>query len=282
MNFRGFSTAPARRLLPGLLAIFALSAPVHAGPTVIDIKDWFPLAPDSFWHYTGDGQPNSSPDDDFTWEVQDLKKDVGGGVMATQIKTLADETDDARHNDLDYWYTDPDDPEGKLLFYGIYNAVADTGFPVQDIVLEDPLSIGGNGQMIGDVVEDSGSVTVMAGLPPFIPLQSISGTIRSRVTYQEIVPEVDTPLGTFTDVLRLIIEFTVVVDLPFPVGEQEYEIRGGEFFLDEGHGMILQDQDRDLNDAESQIIDGGQVNGQAIQPDVIETDTAATDWLLYR
>ena len=40
-------------------------APLKA--QTIDIQDYFPLSQDSFWHYTGEGQPGSSTDDDFSW-----------------------------------------------------------------------------------------------------------------------------------------------------------------------------------------------------------------------
>jgi hypothetical protein len=73
----------------------------------------------------------------------------------------------------------------------------------------------------------------------FKPIRTIGISIweyppneRRFATYQEIVPEVETPIGTFTDVLRLTIDFTVVVTLPAPIGDQEYQIRGGEFYLD--------------------------------------------------
>ena len=255
-------------------ALFLTGVPSIAQDT-FDIEDYFILAQDSEWHYTGSGQTGSSPDDDFTWTVLALLKDVGGGILAICIRTLTDEPDDARNMDEDFWYLSP---AGELFFYGLHNGQADTGFPVQDVILDDPILIGYRGLKIGDIVEDTGSGSVLLSVP-IIGDVTVNGTITSKITYVEFLPYLDTPIGRFYDVLHLILELTGSATVSTPFGPQiiDFPVREAELYLKDGVGMVLQDQDADINDAENQIIDRAQVAGQT----VVGEKNAARAWALY-
>jgi hypothetical protein len=116
---------------------------------------------------------------------------------------------------------------------------------------------------------------------PFVGLQTLNGTINSKITYVEFLPYLDTPIGRFYHVLHLIIEFTGSATYtpppPFPPVDLDIPLKAAEVFLVEGVGMILQDQNSDVNDAEIQIIDQAQVAGQTIT----RVKNAARDWTLY-
>jgi hypothetical protein len=245
---------------------------------------FFPLAGDSAWHYTGDGQPGSSPDDDFTWTVLPQTIEVAPGVFATRILTTTDEPDDSRSEDEDFWVLDE---EGQLLFYGIHNGQADGGgtFPPQDVILDDPLLVGGRGMTIGQVIVDTVSASAII-VPPIVGVQTVEATVISTITYVEFLPIFETGLGPLTDVLHLTVEISGTATFIPPIGPPfmvEIPLTDAEFFLKEGLGMVGQDQSADLNDAEQQVIDQGRVGGvdqtipQQVSYDVtLDTDQAIT------
>lgn len=236
------------------------NTPVDQPDAPFDIGDYFILTPDSEWHYTGEGQPGSSVEDDFTWRVLDQKKEVGGGILATAIRTIADEPSDARHLDEDYWYLDP---EGNLFFYGFYNAKADAiasgiTLPEQDIILTDPIRIGGKDMKIGDQVTDTGAASLR--ISTTFGASTLSANMASTVRYVGFLPTYSTPLGTFSEVLHVVIEFQGSVSIPI-LGSFEFPVKGVEVYLKKGVGMIAQDQDADPDDAQMQAIDSGKVGG---------------------
>jgi len=246
-----------------VLCCLTLSSRSASGQT-IDAKDWFILTPDSYWHYTGEGQTNSSAEDDFTNTVLDEKIDVGNNIMATRIEMTADEPSDDMNKDQMFWYADPNDPEGKLYFCGFHEHTGSNVIPAQDIILDTPLLVGGNGQIVGDIVSDTGSASVK--INSLFGPNAVSATIRSEITYKELIPRVKTPVGTFTNVLRMIVKITGEGSI---MGiTQQIDLQSGEFWLKEGVGMILQDQNADIDDAQIQIIDGGKVGGTEIEADI--------------
>lgn len=243
---------PARIALAAvLLSSFCVRA------RAFNMGDYFPLVAGDTWHYTGAGEPGSSIDDNFSWTVLSGKKAVGSGgsVMASQIMTTVDNPGDARENDVDFWFLDTS--TGDLFFYGYHNGVADTCIPVQDVVLTDPLRIGGTNLQVGDVVNDTAAATVQTCFGP------VSGTLNSAVTYLEIIPSFATPLGTFNNVLHLRLSITGSA----PPFVSSFPVRSAEIWLKQGIGMVQQDQKADPNDAQIQAIDSGSVNGSAIIPD---------------
>ena len=225
------------------------------GRPVINIRDYFILSPNSNWHYTG--FKGGSPDDDFRWTVLDDKKDVGGGKMATRIKTDTDQPTDDRNLDEDFWLLEP---TGEIYFYGFHKGSATSSLPVQDVVLTDPVLIGMDGMTTGTKITDTGAGTVTVYVSSF-PVQ-FSATFNSTFTYTDIIPVQETPLGRFTNALR------VLVDINIAAGPYSIPLHGGTFILKQGVGMIVQDQQADPDDAEIQAIDSGQVAGTAIQPDL--------------
>lgn len=230
------------------------------GTAAINFREYFPLGAGDTWHYIG--FEGGSVEDNFRWTVQAGGKDVGGGKMAARMKTDTDEASDDRNLDEDYWGVEAN---GDVIFYGFRNGQADSintqlgpgTFPVQEIVFSDPLLIGKDGMMVGEVITDTGAAQFLVQ-PPIGPPQTVSATLSSTVTLTGILPTKNTPLGVFTDVLRVEIEISAVVF------SQTIPVRGGTFFLKKHVGMIAQDQQTDPDDAEVQAIDGGTVGGQPV------------------
>ncbi len=225
--------------------------------TSFDIKDYFVNTAGSNWHYTG--MNGASTEDDFRWTVEAALQDVGGGKMATRVRTDTDEPTDARNGDVDFWVLEGD---GKLFYYGLHLAKSHSisglaTIPSQDIVFSDPVEVGHNGLKIGDKVTDTGSGS--AQITTFQGPKTITGTAKSSFEYTDRLPAFVTPLGTFTDVIRIVIslemEFTIP-GVPFPL---TYELKNNTFFMKKGVGLVAQDQQPDDNDAEIQGIDEGTV-----------------------
>jgi len=248
--------------------IIALSHPA-LGQTNIDIGDWFLLTPDSHWNYTGEGQPNSSAEDDFTNTVLDEKVDVGNDIMATRIK-MTTETDE-RNGDQMFWYLNPD---GQFFFCGFHNETADDigggSFIAQDVILDEPLLMGEKGQKIGGDVTKTGTTLIKAKVP-FLGQQDMPTTLTSTVTYQELIPHVETSFGFFVNVLRLVINISMEIQLPLGAGSQTSDLFSGEFWLKKGVGMIYQKQyGKESDKDKGQIIKEGNISGSDIQADVDE------------
>lgn len=232
------------------------------GGGTFDLKDYFILASNSTWHYTG--VQGGSTEDDFRWTVEGATQDVGGGVQATRIRTDTDEPSDALNGQVDFWRFDG---VGDLYFHGFFLPISFQASPLavvpsQNIVLTDPLRLGGDGLTIGQTVTDTGEGSITA--TTFIGPVVLSATVESTVHYTEILPTFESPLGTFTNVLRLVVDITAYVDAGSE--PQIYEVKDNTFFLKEGIGMVGQDQEPDPNDAQIQRIDEGEVNGVVIVP----------------
>jgi hypothetical protein len=225
-------------------------------PVTINIKDYFILSQNSWWHFAG--FEGGSPDDNFKWTVLSDTITVGGTKSAVKIKTETDEPTDERNNDVDFWVLEPN---GDLYFWGYHEGgIGDAAFPEQDVILTDPILFGKDGMTIGTVISDTGSGKMKIVVFGFT--QTVTIGIQSAVTYTSILPQRSTPIGTFTDVLRVSVDIT----LETPIGD--YPFRASTFFLKKGKGMVVQDQKPDVNDAELQGIDDGQVSGVKIQPDI--------------
>jgi len=255
-------------LITAAFFCLAVSASPAWGETVIDPKDWFVMPPGSYWHYSGDGISGSSVQNDNTVTVLDEKKDVGNGVSAARFQMTTDNPADNRNGDEQFWNSDPDDTEGKLLIYGLHNFMEDNlssgklSGP-QDIILETPLLIGKNGQKIGDVVESSAKTKVMTSSG------QLDATVNSKTTYKEILPESDTLLGKFVNILVMNIDIKVSVKVFFST--QTFDVAVGDYLLKEGTGVIANNyKDLAITQPSLKIADRGRVGGIGnvrIQPD---------------
>jgi len=233
----------------------------ETGPITFDYKDYFPLSQNSNWTYVGFN--GGSEEDNFTWTVESTLQDVGSGRMATRFRTDTQEPSDARNLDVDFWYCNTD--TGEVYFYGLHVGTAKgigSGFSiiVQDIILTDPLLVGTNGMQVGAAAPaDSGTAKVKLK-SPLGSIHDYNGTFSVSVHPTEVIPVFNTPLGDFTDVIRVVINITVkVYGYSFP-------FENSTFFLKKGVGMVAQDQEPDQNDAQIQGIQSGQVGGVAITP----------------
>lgn len=229
--------------------------PTEGGGTSFDFADYFILANNSTWHYTG--IPPAGMEDDFRWTVESTTQDIGGGNQATRIRTDTDEPTDDLNGNVDFWFKNQ---AGQIFYYGLHLAKeVDYGLasiPMQDIVFTDPVLVGNVGMTLGQEIMDAGAGMVFVN--SFLGNGLVQGTVTSRVQATEILPTFVTPLGTFTNVLR------VVINLKITVAGQEYQVTDSTFFLKEGVGMIGQDQEPDPDDAQIQGIDEGQVGGAPI------------------
>lgn len=130
--------------------------------------------------------------------------------------------------------------------------------PSQDIVLTDPVEVGHNGLKIGDTVTDTGGgsaqVTVF-----LLGTQTVSGTAKSEITYIDLIPTFVTPMGTFSNVIRVVINLSLEFTIPGTSSKANYELKDNTFFMKEGVGLVAQNQQPDDNDAEIQGIDEGTV-----------------------
>ncbi len=250
-----------------LAAFFCLgvSASSVRCETLIDPKDWFVMSPGSCWHYSGDGISGSSVENDNTVTVLDEKKDAGNGVSVARFQMTTDNPADNRNKDEQFWHVDPDDPEGKLLIYGLHNHKEDSlssgklSGP-QDIMLETPLLIGKNGQKIGDVVTSSAKTKVQTSSG------QLDGTVNSKTTYKEILPEFDTLLGKFVNVLVMNIDIKVSVKVLFST--QTFDVAVGDYWLKQGTGVIANNyKDLAITQPSLKIADRGSNGNARIQPD---------------
>ncbi len=231
--------------------------PTSPGGT-FDFADFFPMGVGDTWHYVGDA--SASQEDNFSWTVLADKKDVGGGVMATDIHTTVDDPNDARDGDEDFWFVNG---QGDVIYYGLHNGKPDSvsgggTYPAQDVILTDPLKIGTANMTVGQTITDSGAGSVVIQ-----PIGTINATFTSNAHYTALESTHVTALGTFTNVLRLELTIDASVTVPI-IGQVTINARKSTFFFKQGVGMIAQDQQPDPNDAEAQSIDSGTVNGTAV------------------
>lgn len=239
------------------------------GAATFDIGDFFPLALDSEWTYTDEIQQTPGDSDAFTWSIDadpgTSQREIGGNLVTLVTTTTVEPTDD-RNGDQDFWRLTP---EGDLLYYGFHNGQADDfsfppfasgTLPVQDILLNTPLKIGEAGMTPGAQVTDSTSFSAQAivnGAP-----QTLSGQGTSTVTYVGFLNEMQTPLGTFSNVLHVRIAITGSVTFGFVT--IPFDFKNSEIFLVRHVGMVVQDQDPDPDDALRQHITDGFVGGVPI------------------
>jgi hypothetical protein len=217
-----------------------------------DFKDYFPLTANSTWHYIGFN--GGSAEDNFRWTVEATQQNVGGGKMAARMRTNTDEPTDDRNLDVDFWYLKPD--TGEVFFYGLHvGSVKGSGLftvPIQDIILTDPLRVGTDGMEVGVAPPpDTGAGKVSLNTP--FGLKQFDGTFTATVNPSAIIPLINTPLGDFTNVLRIVISINATAF------GQSYSFENSTFFLKKNVGMVAQDQTPDENDAQLQGIDSGTV-----------------------
>ncbi len=224
--------------------------------TTFDIADYFVTTAGSTWHYTG--MAGATTEDDFRWTVETTQQNVGSGKMASRFRTDTDEASDDRNGDVDFWLLESD---GRLEYWGLHlgksHSIGEYAtIPAQDIVFTDPVEIGHAGLKVGDTVTDTGAGSAQVII---IYPMSLAGVAKSNVKYTGFLSTFDTPLGTFTDVLRIVIDLTLEITPPGFSTPYSFEIKNNTFFLKKGVGMIAQDQSPDDNDAKIQGIDEGSV-----------------------
>lgn len=245
-----------------LIPIFTYSADKNSKLDVTyNMKDYFPLSNNSWWHYIG--WEGGSTEDNFKWTVLDTLKDLGNGKSATQIKTDTDDANDERNKDIDWWVLESN---GDLMLWGYHEGgIGNPVFPEQDVIFTDPVKFGTDGMQVGVPVTDKGSGSIKAKLMG--TTYNLSADVNSTVTITDVLPTRSTPMGIFTDVLRIEVDIDGIIKNVPVIGTYPFTIKANTFFLKKDIGMIVQDQKPDVNDAELQGIDSGQVNGVTIVAD---------------
>ena len=218
------------------------------GADTYNMKDYFLLTDNSWWHYSG--FEGGSTDDNFKWTVLADRKTLPNAKQAVRIKTETDQAGDERNKDEDFWIYENN---GDLFFWGYHEGgVGNPAFPEQDVFLTDPILFGKDNMQIGVPVTDTGAGIIQIKVGPVtLPF---AATVTSSVTITNVLPTRSTPMGSFTNVLR------VLVDMDLTANTVTYPMRNNTFFLKKNVGMVVQDQQPDQNDAELQGIDSGQVN----------------------
>jgi len=197
---------------------------------------------------------------------------------ATQIQTDTVEPDDERNKDIDFWFLKAN---GELYFWGYHEAGIPQKEPSftspyvkeQDVILTDPILFGKDGIEFGETITDSGAGKIQLVFPAPIGEKTADVVItQSKVKYEGFEPEVETHMGVFTNVLKVVVDVKGILTVP-PYPSIPFEVFGNTFFLKEKVGMVVQNQKPDANDAEKHAIENGQVNGKNITPDITPTPT---------
>ncbi|MEZ4528908.1 MAG: hypothetical protein R2941_23600, partial [Desulfobacterales bacterium] len=224
-----------------------------------DIAEWFILTPGSEWHYTGTDVPYGAEGKDFTWKIPAEKKDMGNGIMATFIESVTDDVQDPTNHDGEYWYTDT---EGNLYYCGFHKETTDQSMLAQDVIFDEPLLFGYKGLQIRDTVTATANGKIKTTF-----MGEMNTVFKSEITYLEIIPQVQTPLGMFKNVLRMRISINMTMYTVFgqPI---EGTPATSEMWLKQGTGMILHDQDggTEPDQAKNTAINRGRVGSTVIDP----------------
>jgi hypothetical protein len=237
--------------------------PTPSGPTptmqpggnTFDLQDFFVTTEGSNWHYAGFN--GGSTDDNYTYTVEDTLQNVGIVQMASRFRTDTDEPEDDRNGDVDFYLIEDGSKGtggalGDLFFFGLFKADG-FGVGLNTVIASDPIRLGGDGLQIGDEVVDTGAASSSLG----------SIDLTATVRYVEFLSSFDTPLGTFTNVLKMEIDISGVLHTFFDV---PFEVFDNAVFLKMGVGIVAVDQTPDPNDAELLGIDAGTVyvNGNPV------------------
>lgn len=245
VNIRGKKTALI------VLAVFGMALLPVSGfcQTTIDMAEWFIISDNSKWHYSGEGQPGSTADDDFTWKVLSQKKDIGG-VQVTSIQTIGGDESEPNeshpsHMNEDYWFVDG---QGTLFYYG-----AKYDDENRDLYFHTPVRIGGAGQEVPSTEISNETIVIYENGVPLDPHM-----VNVSIDYKELIAKLETPMGVFDNVLH--ITFNVIV-------QQTILMKVKDLYLKKGVGVILQDHNLNPNIDEIQALDSGMVAGQTIVQD---------------
>jgi len=227
---------------------------VRANADLFEVSEFFPLDNDSSWSLTDNG---GGEDDGFTWDVARTTIAVDGDRQATRIVTTTDVESHPRNGFEEFWFVDPN---GDLLFCGFRQNLGLDLLPTQNIVLNEPMKIGGSNQAIGSVVEDE-SVAPIINI-----LGALSADVTSMTRFNKFIAAKETPAGIFTNVLHVSIDinFTLVT----PIGNLAFPVDRSTYFLKRGVGLIAIDLVPDSQDAELVEFRAGQVAGVEIMPDI--------------
>jgi|GEM_PF-592061 len=224
------------------------------------IADYFPLLPNSHWTLVDVTNPSPGDDDGFVWTVLGTGPQSVPPHTVWKIHTNCNEDTDAREDDIDFWNLY--DGGAKLGLYGLHKGSAINSIaPNQDIVLTAPLKMGEANMP----VSWTGTSTASGSVLTTTILGRVTVTFDSTVTLDQHLDSLDTPLGTFADVIVLLVNVKATITIPF-VGSYQVDFMNSTFWLARDVGLVRQNQSVDPDDAQYQALQEGQISGQAIAP----------------
>lgn len=210
-------------------------------PSTFDILNYFPTSANSNWHY--EGIRGATRSEAFTRTVEPALLLLPTGDRVRVFRTDTDSEPHPRDEDFEYWRQEA----GELLYFG--------GGGIANIIgpatLSNPIVVGQAGMMVGQGFHDSGAGTA------FIVGQNRPITVTSTVQYTDVLPNFETPLGTFNNVLRVEVEIIGTADLG--IFNTNRTLFKSTLFLRQGAGIIAQDFEPDPDDLDMVGIDMGTV-----------------------
>jgi len=220
------------------------------------IQDYFPLHSNSLWVLQDvDGEP--ADDEGFSWIVSGTGPQTIGAYQAWDLLTDAVSSADSRDGDRLYWnfYHAGAD----LGLYGLYeNAGATPLAANQAIAFSLPLRVGTRDMAVGWSAASSANATFnIAAFGTTIPL---GGTVAATATLAEHRDQLDTPLGTFYDIVVL----TLAVD--GSVLTYSLPLYRGTLFLARSVGLVRFVRTLVPGSSQAQAIASGQLAGVPIVP----------------
>jgi hypothetical protein len=250
-----------RRYCGGLAAAVLLAvgaAPLLAAVGTYRIQDYFPLGQESAWILQDvDGDPGD--DEGFAWTI------LGNGPQAIGIHQawgMATDTvsgSDSREGDRHYWNTY--NSGADLGLYGLYESAGASPLAAnQTIAFGQPLQVGAERMAVGWSSTTSASATFRVTLP-FLGTIPLDGTATGTANLVRHRDQLDTPLGTFYDILVLTLDVHGTTPL-----HASLPLFRGTLFLARGIGLVRFVRTLDPDSIQAQAISGGLLGGVPIAP----------------
>ncbi|MBN2450688.1 MAG: hypothetical protein JXR77_09880 [Lentisphaeria bacterium] len=240
----------------------------------VSIHDYFPLFPESTWILADvDGDP--ADDEGFAWAVQGSGPQSVGGHTAWVTETDAAVSTNPAHGDRRFWNRFQGGE--RLGCYGFYEKAGALPLAAnQTVGFSQPVLLGTDGMEVGWQHTTTASATLQIGFGVFVI--PVPVTVTGAVELVRRLDELDTPMGTFRDVLVLTVHVRATatgIDL---------ELWRETLFLARGVGLVRYAAGPDPWSSQAQAICGGTLDGRPISTDPgaepairLTPDTTTTD-----
>jgi hypothetical protein len=242
--------------------LMVLAAVARSGAaSTYSIRDYFPLQPDSTWVLVDvDGEP--ADDEGFSWTVLGGGPQTIGAHQAWAIGTDTVSPADPREGDRLYWNTFG--AGADLGLYGVYeNAGATPLAGNQTIAFGQPLRVGAERMSVG--WSDTTTASATFSVTVFGRTFAAPGTATATAAVAQHRDQLDTPLGTFYDVLVLTLNVNGTASL-FGLPVFQGPLFQGTLFLARSVGLVRFTRALDPYSPQAQAIASGLLAGVPIAP----------------